>query len=144
MLKITQRLCARPRRIILDATTFPGGNHNRGKRILKISIETQTKTSNLLQYKRWPCLFCLWYLPLRPDPPRNDWPALGQPGPPVRHFYWQDPSRLLARFLSSIGLAALRRTGPCRSMSLPCWIVPCQSGSCRHVSLDIATFLIEC
>ena len=28
-----------------------------------------------LQDGLWPCLFCLQYLFLRPDPPRNDWPA---------------------------------------------------------------------
>ena len=37
----------------------------------------------------WPCLFCFRYLSLTPDPPRNDWPALGQPGLPTPHFYRQ-------------------------------------------------------
>ena len=28
-------------------------------------------------------------MPLRPDPPRNKWPALGQPRLPTPHFSWQ-------------------------------------------------------
>ena len=39
----------------------------------------------------WPCLFSLWYQSLTPDPPRNDWPAMGQPSFPTLHFYQQGP-----------------------------------------------------
>ena len=47
---------------------------------------------NLLA-KLWPCLFCLQYLSLRPDPPRNNWPAPGQLGLPTPHFYRQISTR---------------------------------------------------
>ena len=72
-------------------------------------------------FQIWPCLFCLQYLSLRPDPPRNDWPALGQPGPPSPHFYRQGPgpARPPNRSLLSTGIPHFYRRGPASPASNP-------------------------
>ena len=64
----------------------------------------------------------------------------GQPGPQpltsigqTPHFYWPDPSLLLAR----PGCAMPDLVGPCQAVSAPCGTVPCQYRPYQRVGLAL-------
>ena len=46
--------------------------------------------------------------------------GLGLPGPPTPHFYWPDPSLLLARPLTSMSQVRPHHVGPCWHRAGPC------------------------